>query len=252
MGKFEEADGLLRPLVQGILRRGGRGLTTNWFKVTYSFLKNCSEWGRPEEGLEAARFSAKMVGDSLLQLGVLRLALHLEARKKNKEAKELIVAVKENVERLPEDAAILQIRARLTEWASGSEKALEYLRQNEARFRTEETGFSDSERARYFINCLIGELLLRAGRLKEARDQLHTMSLNDNVGEALFLLALSYAKDKQDDEAAQFLDRAGLVHRRWCRIAQLFELYPEIADSHKRLNREPCKPVPEVPQGNST
>ena len=240
MGRFEEADKLLRPKVEELINSPARSRPGDWFKITYSFLLNCSERGKPEKGLEAARFSAKKIGDSSLQLGVLRLAEHLAALKMDSEAVELIQNVRQNLISIDEDAVTLQIQARLMEREGKSEEAVQFLKEGEVGVRSGKIPVYDRDRAIYFLSCLIGELLIRSGHLEEARKELHGLSLNDNVGEARFLIALSYATEGRHEEAARHLDGAGKIHRRWCGIAQLEELYPELAASHRHLGREPC------------
>lgn len=251
MGRFEDADKLLRPKIDEFMTSGRKRQRSNWPALTYSYLKNCNEWGKPEQGLDVAHFSVRMSGDALLQLGVLRLALHLEKLGESGVAGELIKGIEKNIEFLPEDATTWQIQARLMARKPGPsniDAAIKFLRDRDGLVKSGEATTLDPERANYFFQCLIGELLIEAGRYDEARRQLHELSLNDEVGEALFLIANSHAKqgEKHDDEATQFLDRAGIVHRRWCLIAQLVALYPELVESHKRTKRQPCASVPEI------
>jgi hypothetical protein len=181
----------------------------------------------------------------LLQLVVLKFELHLEACNKKAEAEELIAGVRENLKRLPEDLVSLQIQARLLARDESPAKAVEYLLANRTRLEADEVGSMDVSRGRYFVDCLVGELQIRSGQFPEARKQLHGPSLNDKVGEAQFLTALSYATENKDDECVRFIDRAGLIHRRWCKIAGLRELYPKIAESFTRAGKRFCESVPD-------
>lgn len=229
LGRFDEADEELSGQVKHVLTCRVDELPEKWGHVLYSYLLNCMASGEPEKGLRSARFALKAGADSLLLLGILRLAIHLDAKGRHEDCEELIVNVKHRFDQLPEDVASVQAEAIMAvkDNPDRRQDAVDNLKETIKRVEAGDIGGYNQERSTYFLTCLIGELLIEGNEESRGRAALREVIQDDKVGQASFLYSRSYARQNHFEEAFDYLERASRIHNRWRLISKVRELYPE-------------------------
>lgn len=221
LGRFDDAHAVLRTQVRQIMATKPEATPKTWHMVFTSHILNCTASGRFTDGIKASRFALRKGADSLLILGILRL-VSSKRYVSSPIANELIVGVREAVQRVPEDVMTIQTQALLDAMAQDAD-----LDQIISRIETALEGVRagnfavyNMERGVYFLACMIAELQIRKEDYAAARKTIREQVTMDNVGEAEFLVACSYAKDAKQEEALDALRRAATIHPRWDHIAR--------------------------------
>ena len=229
LGDFDEAHDRLLPAVNRLVSQPSVQLPQGWHRVLNTYVANCIDRGRLEDAIGAAEFvlrsgpgpvEVRTVGGLIAKLptthpkrsqleGAFSQALE---RQFPCEAKTTALAVQKQLQgKMPDAMEILReaIRSRGTD--AGGRMPVEV----------------------YYWRCLLAEILVMAGTFDGAIDELRPAADFAYGGEAKYLLAVAYARQGDNKEAARWLKSAANELPKWAARARDHDVLghiPEVAE----------------------
>lgn len=219
VGRFNQAHDLLYPHVARFMRIGSAAaLPKGWHRVFNTFISNCIDRSRPADAVEEAKFVLSLRHDAFHVFSCLRLALNLSGDSRDRSF--IIDEVRKLMPSLEPSDATIKIAALLTEIDGDPGGAVEQIDEQIRKAKDGKEKFIIDKFHQYYLACLQGEILIRAGLWKQAIDVLHTPAQEELGGEAKFLLAHAYACDANWAEATRWLSHAADETPKWAEKAR--------------------------------
>jgi tetratricopeptide (TPR) repeat protein len=214
-GEFNDAHDLIVREVMRLVQIEPGHLPDGWHRILNTYMANCIDRFRPQDGIEAVHFALRMNYDTTHLHTSLRLARALrEDGEEGEDRLAIVQRVERNLVEMPASPSKSQTKALLLSMKGATDEAVQELERIVK-------GMAKNSRELYFAECMIGQVLIDGGKFQEAVDRLHRTAQQSNIfgGEACFLLARAFAlptdEDQDLDEAARWLERSIELAPKW-------------------------------------
>lgn len=217
LGNFDEVHDSLRPAVERLTKSPSTILPEGWHRILNTFVANCLDRGRPEDGVTAAEFVMRSAPGPVEVFTAGRLVLALP--KGHSKRVSLQAAFEAAIPSIhPEAEAATRCEALLARLKSDNPRAEQIIQQ--AIEQAEKLDDPQALRAVYYHRSALAELLLERGAHQEAIDELTPAVGHAFGGEAKFNLACAYALAGEAGDAARWLREAIREAPKWAARAR--------------------------------
>lgn len=229
LGNFNEAHDVLTPAVTQLISDPKTQLPDGWHRILNTFIANCIDRNRPEDGLRSAEFVFRSSPGAVEVFTVGRLIKALP--ESNQDRSELMSRFAAAIEGLAAGEARLRcevLHLQMQKNFDVAEKLL--LKAIEPRSAA---GKNELDSDTYYQYCTLGEFYIDQKRPDDAIDVLMTAAGSNYGGEAKFYLAIAYATKGEDRDSGRWLSQALQELPKWAAHARDHEVLrnsPSVAE----------------------
>lgn len=226
LGNFDEAHDVLTPAVTALVSNPKTKLPEGWHRVLNTFVANCIDRGRPEDGVRSAEFVFRSAPGAVEVFTVGRLIKALPAS--NADRADLQARFGAAIDDLAAGEAKLRcevLRLQMRGDFANAERMLKESITSDSR-----PGKRELDSDTYFQYCTLGEFYIDRGRPDDAIDVLMHAAGASYGGEAKFYLAVAYALKKESRDSARWLTQAMQELPKWASHARDHMAFRGIAE----------------------
>lgn len=226
LGNFDEAHDVLTPAVTALVSDPKTKLPEGWHRVLNTFVANCIDRARPEDGLRSAEFVFRSAPGAVEVFTVGRLIKALPAA--NADRVDLLARFSAAIDGLAAGEAKLRCEVLRLQMSGDNAAAERMLKESIA--AESRPGKREIDNDTYFQHCTLGEFYIDRGRPDDAIDVLMPAAGFNYGGEAKFYLAVAYALKKETRDSARWLTQAMQELPKWAAHARDHVAFKGIAE----------------------